>query len=124
MTVLSGYCGIRVCCACRDSDRVRLSPKFASHANRVDASRGPPAGFVASAVQLAMMSTAERYSEFVAYLEAETSSLRKAANASAIRRALENAGIELIEENGGGPGGTGGSPEAAPSTTVAFSADF
>ena len=26
------------------------------------------------------------------------------ANASAIRRALENAGIELIEEDGGGPG--------------------
>src|SRR5476649_853572 len=25
------------------------------------------------------------------------------ANASAIRRALENAGVELIEENGGGP---------------------
>ena len=26
------------------------------------------------------------------------------ANASDIRRALENAGVELIEENGGGPG--------------------
>jgi hypothetical protein len=26
------------------------------------------------------------------------------ANASAIRRALENGGVELIEENGGGPG--------------------
>jgi hypothetical protein len=26
------------------------------------------------------------------------------ANASAIRRALENAGVELIEENNGGPG--------------------
>jgi transcriptional regulator with XRE-family HTH domain len=26
------------------------------------------------------------------------------ANASAIRRALENAGVELIDENGGGPG--------------------
>ena len=26
------------------------------------------------------------------------------ANASAIRRALENAGVELIEDNGGGPG--------------------
>lgn len=26
------------------------------------------------------------------------------ANATAIRRALENAGVELIEENGGGPG--------------------
>jgi hypothetical protein len=26
------------------------------------------------------------------------------ANASAIRRALENAGVELIEENSGGPG--------------------
>ena len=26
------------------------------------------------------------------------------ANASAIRRALENAGVELIEEDGGGPG--------------------
>jgi hypothetical protein len=26
------------------------------------------------------------------------------ANASAIRRAFENAGVELIEENGGGPG--------------------
>ena len=28
------------------------------------------------------------------------------ANASAIRRALENAGVELIEENGGGPIGS------------------
>lgn len=26
------------------------------------------------------------------------------ANASAIRRALENAGVELIDEDGGGPG--------------------
>jgi hypothetical protein len=26
------------------------------------------------------------------------------ANASAIRRALENAGVELIDDNGGGPG--------------------
>ena len=26
------------------------------------------------------------------------------ATASAIRRALENAGVELIDENGGGPG--------------------
>ncbi len=26
------------------------------------------------------------------------------ANASAIRRAFENAGVELIDENGGGPG--------------------
>jgi hypothetical protein len=26
------------------------------------------------------------------------------ANASAVRRALENAGVEFIEENGGGPG--------------------
>lgn len=28
------------------------------------------------------------------------------ANASAVRRAFENAGVELIEENGGGPGET------------------
>ena len=27
-----------------------------------------------------------------------------AANASAVRRALENAGVEFIDENGGGPG--------------------
>jgi hypothetical protein len=27
-----------------------------------------------------------------------------AANAAAVRRALENAGVELIEEDGGGPG--------------------
>jgi hypothetical protein len=33
----------------------------------------------------------------------ENHAILSANNASAIRRALENAGVELIEENGGGP---------------------
>jgi hypothetical protein len=56
---------------------VCLGPKLARHANRVDACCGPPAGFVAGAVQLAMMSTAERYGELVADFEPERSGLRK-----------------------------------------------
>jgi len=35
----------------------------------------------------------------------------KAANDSAVRRALESAGVEFIDENGGGPGIT--APKAA-----------
>jgi len=35
-------------------------------------------------------------------MDGETS--MTAANDAAVRRALENAGIEFIEENGGGPG--------------------
>ena len=57
---------------------MRFGPKGARHANRVDARCGPPAGFVSGAVQLAMMSTAERHGELVADLEAETAGLREA----------------------------------------------
>ena len=73
-----GCRGIRVCSVRRGWDRVRFSPERARHANRVDARGGPPAGFVAGAVQLAMMSTAEWHGELVADLEAKTAGLREA----------------------------------------------
>jgi hypothetical protein len=57
---------------------VRLNPELAGDTEGVDACRSPPTGFIASAMQFAMMATAERYGEFVADLEAETSGLRKA----------------------------------------------
>jgi hypothetical protein len=44
----------------------------------VDAGVLPPSSLVTGAVDLAMMSAAQRYGELVAYLEAETASLREA----------------------------------------------
>ena len=52
-----------------------FSPKFSRSVERINASRRPPLRFVASAVQFAMMSTAERYGEFIADLEAKSSGL-------------------------------------------------
>jgi hypothetical protein len=43
---------------------------LARDANRVNARCDPPSGFVASAVQLAMVSAAERHRKFVAHLKA------------------------------------------------------
>ena len=42
---------------------------------RVDAELVPPFGFIAAAVDLSMVSTAERHREFVAHLAAESTRL-------------------------------------------------
>ncbi len=55
-----------------------FGPKFVSYYQSVDAGILPPSSFVSGAVDLAMLSTAERYGELVAHLEAKTASLREA----------------------------------------------
>jgi len=57
---------------------MRLNPELPRGADRVDTFSAPPIGFIAGAVQFAMMATAERHGEFVADLDPETSGLRKA----------------------------------------------
>jgi hypothetical protein len=59
-------------------NRVRLGPELPRGTHPIDSFCAPPIGFVAGAVQFAMMATAQRYGEFVADLEAETAGLRKA----------------------------------------------
>ena len=56
---------------------MRLCPKFPRGTDRIDAFGVPPAGFVAGAVQFAMMPPAQWHGKFVADLEAKTSGLRK-----------------------------------------------
>jgi hypothetical protein len=45
---------------------MRLQPERASRGGRIDASFLPPCRFIATAMDLAVMSAAERHSEFVA----------------------------------------------------------
>ena len=52
-----------------------FSPKFSRSVEHINAPRRPPLRFVASAVQFAMMATAQRHGEFVADLEAKSSGL-------------------------------------------------
>ena len=70
-----GCCGIPAINICRGSDRMCFSPKFSRSVERINASRRPPLGFVAGAVQFAMMATAQRHGEFIADLEAKSSGL-------------------------------------------------
>ena len=53
-------------------------PKFVCHAHRLDAELGPPADFISSAMQVAMMRATERHRELIADLEAKASWLREA----------------------------------------------
>ena len=55
-----------------------FGPKFVRHCQSVDAGTLPPLSFVTGAVDLAVVSAAERYGELVADLEAETAYLREA----------------------------------------------
>jgi len=57
---------------------VGFVPKFARYGQRVDAGVLPPTSLLAGAVDLAMMSTAQRYGEFVTYFKAKTASLCEA----------------------------------------------
>jgi hypothetical protein len=55
-----------------------FGPKFVRYRQSVNAGAFPPLSFLANAVDLTMMSAAERYGELVADLEAETADLREA----------------------------------------------
>jgi hypothetical protein len=74
----SGWNDILACCGRRDTERVGFRPKFVRYRQNVDAGTLPPQSFVTGAVDLAMMSAAERYSELVADLEAKATYLREA----------------------------------------------
>ena len=58
-------------------ERVSFEPKLAGKANGLKACFCPPVGFLARAVQFAVMCPAKRYREFVADLEAEAAALRE-----------------------------------------------
>jgi hypothetical protein len=55
-----------------------FQPKGASGGSRVDAYGGPPSGFVAAAMHLAVMSAAQRHRKFIADLAPKRRCLRKA----------------------------------------------
>jgi len=54
-----------------------LHPKRVCDLERIDAPSPPPHLFVASLVQLPMMTTTERHSELIAHFETDRSLLRK-----------------------------------------------
>ena len=74
------YRGIPAFNTCPGSDRMRFSPKFSRSVERINASRRPPLGFLASPMQFAMMAMAQRHGELVADLEAETSASGRITN--------------------------------------------
>jgi hypothetical protein len=77
-----------------------FQPEGASYNCRVQANILPPPYFVAAAVHLAMVPTAERNRELIAYLAAECSALRKAKVVSVCRLAAANqAGLLSHESN-------------------------
>src|ERR1051326_8485307 len=55
-----------------------LEPKLAGRRGRIDAGSRPPTGFIAAAVDLTMMATAEWHSELIADLATEGAALGKA----------------------------------------------
>ena len=57
---------------------MRLQPKRASGHGWIDASLSPPCGFIAAAVNLAMMSSTQRHGELIAHLAAECAVLGEA----------------------------------------------
>ena len=57
---------------------MRLQPQCSSGDRRIDAQFFPPRGFIAAAMDLAMMTSAQRDSELIADLAPESSALREA----------------------------------------------
>jgi hypothetical protein len=57
---------------------VRFQPERTSRHGRIDPGAAPPGGFIAAAVDLAVVAAAQRDSELVADLAAECSALGKA----------------------------------------------
>src|SRR4029077_9757733 len=58
--------------------RMRLQPKDASRGGRINASLVPPRAFIATAMQLAVMSPTQRYRKLIADLTAKRQRLGKA----------------------------------------------
>ena len=56
---------------------MHLQPKRASNDDRIDAGTFPPSNFVAAAVDLSMVSPAQRHGELIAHLAPEGLKLRK-----------------------------------------------
>src|SRR4029453_6177925 len=89
---------------------MRFLPKVARRSKGVNLQIFPPRPFITGLVQLPMMHAAEWYSELITDFETNCPRLRKpqvmriGGLPSTVRRSLENAGVEFIEENGGGPG--------------------
>ena len=54
-----------------------LQPQRAGTLTGIDTGLFPPSGFIAAAVDLAMMSSAQWYGEFIAYLATERPALRE-----------------------------------------------
>jgi hypothetical protein len=88
-----------------------LFPKPFGNYQGIDLEALPPGQFIAGLMQLPMMPAAERDGESSVGVNtirraevAEDRTSLTAANELAIRRALENVGVEFIPENGGGPG--------------------
>ena len=57
---------------------MRFQPQRAGSDGRIDASLFPPCGFIATAMDLAMMAPAQRHGELIADLAAERAVLREA----------------------------------------------
>ena len=58
--------------------RVRLQPERAGSDSRINAGIFPPCGFIATAMDLAMMAAAQRHGELIADLATECAVLREA----------------------------------------------
>jgi hypothetical protein len=57
---------------------MRLQPQAPGSDGRINASIFPPCGFIATAMRLAMMASAQRHGELIADLSAERAMLREA----------------------------------------------
>ena len=62
---------------CRSVERMGFQPKLARQTDGLETGSRPPVGFLAGAVQFAMVCPAQRDREFLADLEAETAGLRE-----------------------------------------------
>ena len=88
-----------------------MLPKCFGHGQRINFDTLPPCSFCTMPVQFAVMNPAQRDRESAlsvatirrAELMEEQTSMTTA-NDIAVRRTLEAAGVEFIDENGGGPG--------------------
>jgi hypothetical protein len=113
---------------------MRFEPQRASRRGPINPSLLPPCGFIATAIHLAMVSTAQWNNKLVAHFAPQRPALRRwsalqlanqsavgvttirraeltdsetkltRVNDHAIRRTLDAAGVEFIDAEGGGPG--------------------
>ena len=74
--------------SCRQ--RMRLQPQRAGSDGWINAGLFPPCGFIATAMDLAMMASAQRHGELIAHLAAERAMLREAQMMGVCRPAAAN----------------------------------